>query len=430
MLTPHDRSQPEQPLPLGTEMPPGTHFVGRTGATPGWIEGVEAPADADLDACVACGLCLPHCPTYRLSGEEAMSPRGRITAMRTVADGLATPDERFAELMDQCLLCRACEDVCPSHVPFGRMMEAARVQIEPQRPAGVRAVRRLGLRTLLGNRKLLWWAAALQPLARPLLPARVRAITPRRTAGLRALPKMTEPPEGTPVRGTVGLLRGCVQDKWFREVNLATIRVLAAGGWRVAVPRAQSCCGALAAHNGDMATGRRFAQDTAAAFAGLDHLVINAAGCAAHLTEHQDGPPVREVMAFLFEQPVGPAPAASENPTPIRVAYHDACHALRVLKIHDEPRALLRRIPGLEIVEIENGDRCCGAAGIYNVTEPELSGQLRREKAEAVRATGATTIVSANPGCTLQLVAGLRELGVEAEALHPIQLMDRALGRA
>lgn len=430
MLTPHDRHDPGEPLPLGTDMPTGTRFIGRAdGVSSGWHPGLEAPSDADLDSCVACGLCLPHCPTYRLSGEETMSPRGRIAAMRAVSDGTATPDERFADLMDQCLACRACEDVCPSHVPFGRMMEAARVQIEPQRPAAARTVRRLGLQTLLPRKKLLWMAAAVQPFMRPFLPARIRAITPRPSSLFSRLPLMTEPPAGVTVRGTVAVLSGCVQDRWFRSVNLATIRVLAANGWRVSVPRKQSCCGALPAHNGRPDLGRTLAEHNAEVFAGLDHVIVNAAGCAAHLSEHPGGPAVREIMAFLQDEGLheGVTFTALGGDAPFRVAYHDACHALRVLKIHDEPRALLRRIPGLELVEISDGDRCCGAAGLYNITQPELSGSLRRQKAEAVRDTGATTIASANPGCTMQLIAGLRDLGVRANVVHPIELLDRAL---
>jgi glycolate oxidase iron-sulfur subunit len=427
MVNPHDRPGSDDAAPLGTVLPPGTRFIGRAeGVTPGWIPGLDAPADADLDSCVACGLCLPHCPTYRLTGEEAMSPRGRIAAMRAVADGTATPDERFAELMDQCLACRACEDVCPSHVPFGRMMEAARVQIEPQRTSRARVLRRLGLETLLPRKKLLWLAAAVQPLVRPILPRRIRALTPRPSSLFSRLPTMTEPPTGTAVRGTVALLSGCVQDRWFRNVNIATIRVLAANGWRVSVPRNQSCCGALSAHNGRLETGRALATHTAKVFSGVDHVIVNAAGCAAHLSEQSGGPPVHEVMAFLHGAGMAPEVTLSSD-GPLRVAYHDACHALRVLKIHDEPRGLLRTIPGLELVEIPDGDRCCGAAGIYNITQPELSGELRRQKAEAVRDTGATTIASANLGCTLQLLAGLRELGVHADVVHPIELLDRAL---
>ena len=176
-------------LPVGGDLPAGTRFIGPdAGSVAAWFPGREAPADADLASCVACGLCLPHCPTYRLTGEESASPRGRIAAMREVADGRGVVDDTFASFMDRCLSCRACEDVCPSHVPFGRMMEAAREQVEPLRSRRARLVRWLGLEVALPRRKLLWLAAALQPLARPFLPRRVRAMVPRRSALFRRLP--------------------------------------------------------------------------------------------------------------------------------------------------------------------------------------------------------------------------------------------------
>jgi glycolate oxidase iron-sulfur subunit len=184
------------------------------------------------------------------------------------------------------------------------------------------------------------------------------------------------------------------------------------------------CCGALSAHNGRLGTARALAGRNARAFAGADHVIVNAAGCAAHMADAvgDDALPVRDLMAFLAEE------GLRKEPGELRatVAYHDACHALRVLKVRDQPRALLRRIPGLEVVDVANGDRCCGAAGLYNVTQPEMSGELRRQKAEAVAASGATIVASANPGCTMQLAAGLRELGVALEIVHPVQLLDRA----
>ena len=415
--------------PLGSELPEGVRFVGREpGALATWRPG-DHPSDADLNDCVACGLCLPHCPTYRLTGEESASPRGRIAAMRAVADGVGEVDATFGSFMDLCLVCRACEDVCPSHVAFGRMMERARVQIEPDRTRMQRLGRWLGLDVALPHKKLLWLAALLQPVARPFLPRRVRAITPRPTSLFRRLPATTEPPAGTEVRGTVGVLSGCVQDRWFRDVNEATIRVLIRNGWRVTVPKAQVCCGALQAHNGRLDTARRLARRNADAFAGVDHVIVNAAGCGAHMKEAGDlvegaGIPVRDLMEFLFDEGLTDEPTAGAGVD--RVAYHDACHALRAQAIHEQPRDLLRRIPGIEVVEIEHGDRCCGAAGLYNVTEPEMAGRLRREKSEAIAATGATVIASANPGCTMQLRAGLAELDVDAEVVHPVQLLDRA----
>jgi glycolate oxidase iron-sulfur subunit len=413
--------------PLGTDLPEGVRFIGpEVDWEPGWATG-DSPTTADLNACVACGLCLPHCPTYRLTGEESASPRGRITAMRAVHEGRAATDETFAEFMDLCLVCRACEDVCPSHVPFGRMMEAARTQIEPFRSRRARFVRWLGLDVVLPSRRLTSVTAFLAPLARPLLPSRVRALVPKGRAARGRLPEITEPVGEA--RGTVALLTGCVQDRWFRQVSLATIRVLARNGWQVVVPRDQTCCGALAAHNGHLATARKLARTNASAFASVDHVVVNAAGCGAHMQAYGDllegaDLPVRDVMEFLHDEGVvGDAGSLQEL---TRVAYHDACHALRAQGIHDQPRELLGAIGNLELVEIANGDRCCGAAGIYNVTEPEMSDRLMREKAEAVASTGASVVASGNPGCTMQLIAGLRELGADVSIVHPIELIDTA----
>jgi glycolate oxidase iron-sulfur subunit len=422
--------EPTAPIVLGTDLPDGVRFVGREGAvSPNWT-GDDPPADVDLDACVACGLCLPHCPTYRLTGEETASPRGRIAAMHAVADGIAEVDDTFASFMDRCLVCRACEDVCPSHVPFGRMMEHARTELEPRRSPGGRLVRWLGLDVVLPRPALIRFVAALQPIARPFMPRRVRALIPRRASPFRRLPGTTEPPAGVEVRGTVALLSGCVQDRWFHDVNLATIRVLARTGWRVVVPRSQRCCGALQAHNGRLDTARRLARRNARAFAGIDHVIANAAGCGAHMQtygELSDGAelPVRDVIAFLHDEGLGAAEVGSAGVE--RVAYHDACHALRAQGIHAQPRTLLGRISDLQVVEIPRGDRCCGAAGLYNVTEPDLAERLQGDKAEAVRSTGARVIASANPGCTMQIRAGLAALGVDARVVHPVELLDAAI---
>lgn len=417
--------------PIGSELPAGVRFIGREpGATPGWPL-VGAPSDADLSTCVACGLCLPHCPTYRLTGEESASPRGRIAAMRAVAEGVGSVDDAFTTFMDLCLVCRACEDVCPSHVPFGRMMERARVQIEPRRSSGSRLLRWLGLDVALPHPALLRVAALLQPIVRPFLPKRVRALLPRRTYPFATLPRVAEPPAGVEARGTVALLAGCVQDRWFHRVNLATIRVLARNGWRVRVPRGQRCCGALAAHNGRLARARTLARRNARAFAGADLVVVNAAGCGAHMKAYDElaegtSLPVRDLMELLADEGLAEPPAHALPGG--RVAYHDACHALRAQRIREQPRAVLQQIPGLEIVEIAGGDRCCGAAGLYNVLEPELSRRLMLEKAEAIRETGARVVASANPGCTMQIAAGLQALGTSAEVVHPIELLDAAYG--
>ena len=426
--------EPGSHIPIGTEMPEGARFIGpMEGSEPRWRIPLDAPSDADLAACVACGLCLPHCPTYRVTGEESASPRGRIAAMRSVAEGLSEPDETFAGFMDLCLVCRACEDVCPSHVPFGRMAERARVQVEPLRTRRERFLRWLGLDVVLPSKRLLWLAAALQPLGRAVLPRRVRSLVPHRSELFRRLPRVTEP--NGEVRGTVALLSGCVQDRWFRDVNRATIRVLARNGWRVVVPRKQRCCGALAAHHGRLDTARALAERNLRAFADADVLVVNAAGCGSHLKEVGEllgtdeakrfSAKVRDVMEFLHDEGLSETPTTTTDGAQ-RVAYHDACHALRAQKIKEQPRALLREIPGLQIDEIPGGDVCCGAAGLYNVLEPEMSSELRRRKAEAIASTGASVVASANPGCSMQIVAGLRELGSPGEVVHPVQLLDRA----
>src|SRR5438128_723050 len=294
--------------PLGSELPEGFRFIGpEPGATPRWM-GEDHPTDEDLSSCVACGLCLPHCPTYRLTGEESASPRGRMAALRAVREGVGTVDDTFGSFMDLCLVCRACEDVCPSHVPFGRMMERARVQLEPRRPWHARFIRWLGLDIVLPHPGLLRVISVLQPVARPFLPGRVRALAPRRTSPFARLRRVTEPPAGVETRGTVAVLAGCVQDRWFHEANEATIRVLARNGWRVLVPREQRCCGALAAHNGRLGSARRLARRNLLAFAGVDHVIVNAAGCSAHMkaygeiTEGARELPVRDLMEFLHDE--------------------------------------------------------------------------------------------------------------------------------
>jgi glycolate oxidase iron-sulfur subunit len=423
--------------PLGSDLPEGIRFLGRRpGVSANWRPG-DAPADADIASCVACGLCLPHCPTYRLTGEESASPRGRIAAMRAVAEGRATLDDSFMEFMDLCLSCRACEDVCPSHVPFGRMMEGARAQIEPERPATERLARTAGLDWLLSRNWALTAAAALGPLAKPFLPNRMSRLMPRTSLRdlARPLPRVTQPSGA--LKGTVALLSGCVQDRWYRPINRATVRVLSRNGWRVVVPRNQGCCGALSAHYGHLDAARTLARRNLEAFEGADHVVSNAAGCGAHLKEYghllqsDQGDARAEELAArtrdaieLLTQEGFEAPAEGFGDRAI--AYHDACHALRAQGIFREPREVLSAIPGLRVVELRNGDRCCGAAGLYNVLEPELSGELATDKVDAISESGVGVVATANPGCAMQLMASLRDAGRRVRVVHPIEVLDRA----
>jgi glycolate oxidase iron-sulfur subunit len=421
-------------------LPEGFRFIGpEPGSAPAWPL-PDAPDPADIASCVACGLCLPHCPTYRLTGEESASPRGRIAAMRAVSEGAAEVDGRFMEFMDLCLSCRACENVCPSHVPFGRMMERARSQVEPLRPARQRLPRWLGLEVALPRGWLLTLATVLTPLVRPFLPRRVRELLPRvRLCELaRRLPRVTEPPSGA-ARGTVALLAGCVQDRWYRPVNRATIRVLARNGWRVVVPAGQVCCGALSAHYGRLASARRLARRNLSAFDGVDWIVVNSAGCGAHMKEYAEllgasaaaparriSAKVRDFMEFLDEQGI----EVPERLPVHQVALHDPCHLLHAQRIHGAQRAVLGALDDLRVDEIGHGDRCCGAAGLYNLLEPSMADQLKREKAAAIRATGAPAVLVANPGCATQIAAGLREIGSTTTVMHPAELLDRAYGEA
>ena len=412
--------------------------------------------------CVHCGLCLPSCPTYAELGQEPDSPRGRIYLIKALADGRIELSDSAAEHLSLCLGCRACESACPSGVQYGHLIEAARAELEVRRPGSVlrRWIRRAAFEGLLPHPALLRAVAGLlrfyqrsgfQRLVRAsgvlrLLPATLAAsealLPPLPPAGRRG-----SLPEVTPARGTrrsvVGLLHGCVQDAVFRPHNEATIRCLARQGAEVRVPRAQRCCGALHAHAGDPETARTLARDTIAAFeaAAVEAVVVNAAGCGAHMKAYGHllrGDPawaaraaafarkVVDVTEFLTRAPlVGPI-----GPLPLRATYHDPCHLAHGQKVRGEPRALLRAVPGLELVELGEAEMCCGSAGIYNLTEPVMARRLLERKMTHVEATGAATVVTANPGCILQLAAGLRARGRDAEVLHIVEVLDRAYAAA
>ncbi|HSJ74376.1 MAG TPA: heterodisulfide reductase-related iron-sulfur binding cluster [Miltoncostaeaceae bacterium] len=393
----------------------------------GWDPGRPAPATDDIVKCVACGLCLPHCPTFRLTGRETASPRGRIAAMRAVEEGHGRVDASFTTMMDECLACRACEAACPSGVPFGRMIEAARAQAEPSRPLPVRGVKKLGLAGVLPRRRLVLGAGWLLAAARALRLDRLAPPAQRASTPPATLREMLRPvPDRLGAGPTAAVLSGCVMDVAFRPVQRATMRAVAAAGYRAARSAPGGCCGALAMHYGHPEAARRMVRERIPELEAGEIVVVNASGCSAHVRTYgellADDPEWAEraerVAARVRDLIELELPEADRHMG--RVAVHDACHHLHAQRI--EPRGMLRRA-GAECVELGDGGRCCGAAGLYSVLQPELAGRLRRQKAEAIAAAGAPVVAVANPGCAIQIAAGLAEIGSTIRVAHPAELV-------
>lgn len=411
--------------PSPTPAPPGSGS-----ARPNWDPGRLAPDGEDIVQCVACGLCLPHCPTFRLTGMETASPRGRIAAMRAVDEGRGEVDASFTRMMDECLACRACEAACPSGVPFGRMIEAARAQAEPLRPPQVRGVKAAGLGWVLRRRRVVLALSAGLGLVQKLrldraLPARLRSSNP--AVSLRELARPLPRAQGA--GPTAALLTGCIMDAAFRPVHRATLSALAASGYR-AVGTPNGCCGALAMHYGLPDAAKAMARDRVDQLAGADLVVVNSAGCSAHVKTYgellADDPAYAERAHRVAERTrdvIELDLAVSPPRRPLgRVAMHDACHHLHAQGIGAQPRSLLAAA-GAEVVEVRDAGRCCGAAGLYSVTQPEMGGALRRQKAEAIVASGAPVVAVANPGCAIQIAQGLREVGSPIRVAHPVELV-------
>jgi glycolate oxidase iron-sulfur subunit len=415
-----------------------------------------------LLACVHCGFCLPTCPTYAETGLEMDSPRGRIYLIQSLADGRIGLSDPVVEHLSLCLDCRACETACPAGVQYGHLIEAAKAEMERQRPGGPlrRLVRHLAFARLLPSPTLLqllagglrlYQRSGLQALVRAsgilrLLPATVAAsealLPPVPPAAERGpLPEVVAP--RGPRAARVGFLHGCVQDVVFRPHNLATLRLLSRNGAEVVIPRAQRCCGALHAHAGDPEAARALARENIAAFeaAAVETVVVNAAGCGAHLKHYgqllREDPAwrdraaafarrVADVTEVLARRPL----AGPLGPLPTRVTYHDACHLGHGQKVRTEPRALLRAVPGLELVELRESDMCCGSAGTYNLTEPEMAQRLLERKTRHLEATGAEVVVTTNPGCILQIAVGLRRRKLPMRVLHIVELLDQAYAAA
>lgn len=415
--------------------------------------------DMDLiEDCVHCGFCLPACPTYVLWGEEMDSPRGRIYMMKKAAQGEAPLDQRFQLHMDNCLGCMACMTACPSGVQYNKLIEDSRAQVERNIPRSTSdgLFRKLLFATFPFVKRLRWLAlpmlvyqrSGLQTLLRKsgllrLLPqrlAQMEALLPRVPAGFRRGLPARVAPVAVP-RRRVGMLAGCVQQVFFQHVNEATARVLAAEGCEVIIPQAQQCCGALMLHSGLDEQAAALARQMIAAFeaADVETIVINAAGCGSSMKEYghllRDDPAwaaraaafsarCKDIAEILCELPS----VAPRHPLRMRVAYHDACHLRHAQAIYTEPRQLLATIPELEVAEIDESSLCCGSAGVYNLLHPEPANQLGDRKVENLLATKAEAVISANPGCLLQLMSSLRRRGLAAmPAYHVVELLDASI---
>jgi glycolate oxidase iron-sulfur subunit len=416
----------------------------------------DPPSVADMNACVHCGLCLPHCPTFRETRLETESPRGRLHLMRALGEGRVEATDTFVSHISLCLDCRACEAACPTGVKFGHLMEATRAEIQARRPrsgfarvlawvvfrqlfpypdrlallAGLlRAYQRTGVQRLVRATGLLRSLPGRLDEAEALLPRiSSRFFEPRGTVRARGAP-----------RKRVAFFAGCIMRVAFAETNRATVRVLARAGSDVDLPAEQICCGALHVHAGERETAKQLARSNIEVFEQSDAewIVVNAAGCGAALKEYGEllahdpawaerarrfSVRVRDfseaVAALPLDQPAGRLTA--------RVTYQDACHLLHAQRIRQQPRDVLKRIPGVTLVEMRDGDRCCGSAGIYNLTEPEMAERLGEQKVGNVEQTESDVVVSGNPGCLIQLRAGLARRGSSTRAVHLADFLDAA----
>lgn len=394
---------------------------------------------ASLD-CVHCGLCIEHCPTYRETGRESANPRGRIYLMRALLEGRAEPTKGMRDDLDLCLVCRACESACPSGVRFGEIMASTRSRLRK------RGFFRRTLMNLLHQPKRLRAAASLLRfyqrsglrVLRHVLPARLRRmeayapIIPGRS-DRAPLPRRTA--ASGPPQGTVAVLEGCVMPILFQDVNRDTVRLLAAAGFNVLVPEGQTCCGALHEHDGDLSTSERLLRRNADAFCTEEilNVVSNASGCGAGLlgAAHQVADPkgarlagkVVDLSRFLLDH----GERLRFKPCSLIVTYDAPCHLLHAQREAVAPLAMLRRLPGITLVPLPEADRCCGAAGIYNLDQPEMSTAILSEKLDALASTGAQVLVTGNPGCLLQWRQGVRERGMNVEVVHPATLLARQL---
>lgn len=409
-----------------------------------------ADASAGIDACVHCGFCLQACPTYLALEDENDSPRGRIVLMRSLVDGtLPVSDPDVRTHIDRCLGCRACETACPSGVPYGHLLEATRATLTRVQPNP--AVARLIL-FVFARRALTRLAMVGARAARAIRISWLLSRLPGRLGFGMAMLESTRSPlrrarylptgDGLPERGTTTLLTGCVMEGLFAATNRATERTLVMNGYEVIETPDQRCCGALHAHAGDDERARALARANVAAFerSGADFIAVNAAGCGAIMKEYGHilaadpewrdraaavSAKVRDVSELLGE--AGPRPGGA---LPLTVTYDAPCHLLHAQRVTSAPLALLGAIPGLTLVPLEGSEHCCGSAGIYNLIEPDVSDRVLAPKLANIATTNAPLVATGNPGCLMQIGAGLRRAGMRARSVHPIDLLDASYAAA
>ncbi|BBH24749.1 glycolate oxidase iron-sulfur subunit [Paenibacillus baekrokdamisoli] len=422
-----------------------------------------------LTNCMRCGFCLPACPTFKETGVEAESPRGRIALMKAAVDGLMEPDPMFKEQMNHCLGCRACEPACPADVKYGQLIEQARDAIEDHTDHSlpITGLRKLFFDGVFPHRSRLKWLgrslqfyqkSGLQRIARgtgimrlfPLHMREMEGILPAATArGVIEQLGTSYPAKGEPI-ARVALFRGCIMDVLFAGTNVNTVKLLSEAGFEVFIPETQVCCGALHAHSGEMDAARELAKKNIAAFkaANVDYIVSNAGGCGALLIEydhllhedknwHEDASwfatRVIDVSQLIMEKGRIPsfADALANTGTSemVRITYQDSCHLRNAMKGSAAPRQLMKRVANAQFIEMKESDRCCGSAGIYNVTQPEMAGQLLEHKMEHANQTNARYMLTSNPGCLLQMKLGIQKHKPEEkmEAMHIVDFLHERL---
>jgi glycolate oxidase iron-sulfur subunit len=399
---------------------------------------------------VHCGLCLENCPTYLLTGYEAESPRGRIHLIQALNEGRVEPTAAYKQHLELCLVCRNCESVCPSGVHFGRIMEAGRAQLyaRSQLSWRERLFRRLAFKELLPHpRRLGLLFGALRLYERSGFQDVVRGIRllpPPLADAESLLPDVSQPftprLDVYPARGTrryrVGMFTGCVMPHLYGPVHAATLRVLRHNGCEVHIPRRQVCCGALNLHGGEQTVARDLARQNIRAFLGrgLDAIVVNSAGCGATMKEYSELLPGKDAETFSGLTRDVSEFLASIELMPFRrevrrtVTIQESCHLVHAQRIKAAPRDLIAAIPGLQLRDMAHPDLCCGSAGLYMLTQPEMSTQILDARMSEISSTGADTIVTANPGCMMQLQRGVRRAGLKADVQHVIELIDAAYG--